>query len=93
MTHASIDRDDAPSMIGTRHECQCCGRIARITGEYCDGGEEGRYDTGYEYEFEGPGNGGRRWISTHAASLRFRRVGGDAAAVAAALTASMAVRQ
>ena len=89
MTHATVDRADAPSLIGTRHECQCCGRIARITGEYDDGPGE----TGYEYEFEGPGNGGRRWISTHAAAIRFRRCGDDEAAVAAALTASMAVDQ
>ena len=84
MTHATVDRADAPSLIGTRHECQCCGRIARITGEYDDGPGE----TGYEYEFEGPGNGGRRWISTLAASVRFRRVGDDGATVATKLRAS-----
>ena len=80
--HATVDHADAPSLIGTRHECQCCGRIAVITGEYSDDGN------GYEYEFEGPGNGGRRWISTLAASVRFRRVGDDGDTVATKLRAS-----
>lgn len=69
-------------MIGTRHECQCCGRIAVITGEYDDGPGE----TGYEYEFEGVV--GKRWISTLSASVRFRRVGDDAATVERKLAAS-----
>ncbi len=71
-------------MIGNRYECQCCGRIARVTGEYHDDG-----DTGYEYVFENDeaetGRPLRRWISTHAASIRFKRVGDDAATVRQAL--------
>lgn len=70
-------------MIGTRHECACCGRVARITGEYDDGPK----DHGYEYEFEG--EPGRRWISTHAATIRFRRIGDAPATVVAQLRESV----
>lgn len=77
--HATLT--PALTMVGTRHECQCCGRIARITGEYDDDG------TGYEYEFEG--EPGKRWISTHAASIRFKKIGDDSVAVKAALVASV----
>lgn len=70
-------------MIGTRHKCACCGRVARITGEY----DEGPNDHGYEYVFEG--EPGTRWISTHAASIRFRRIGDDAAAVVTKLRESI----
>jgi hypothetical protein len=68
-------------MIGTRHSCQCCGRIARIIDEYDDGSE-----CGYIYIFEGVA--GKRWISTSAAAIRFRRIGGDANDTMKALQAS-----
>lgn len=70
-------------MIGTRHECQCCNRVAIITGEYDDGAGE----NGYEYEFEG--EVGKRWISTTAASIRFRRIGDAPERVLQALQASV----
>lgn len=70
------------TMIGTRHECQCCGRIATIIDEYFDEGE-----SGYIYKFDGVPE--RRWISTMAASIRFRRVGDDRKGVMAALRASI----
>lgn len=74
---------DKLSMIGTRHECQCCGRIARIIDEYNDSPSE----TGYLYEFESePGQ--QRWISTASAAIRFRRIGGDADDTLKALLAS-----
>jgi hypothetical protein len=58
------------TMIGTRHECQCCGRVARVIGEY---------DDGYDFVFEG--EPGLRWISTQDALIRFKCVGDDARTV------------
>ena len=55
-------------MIGKRFLCQCCNRIARIIERYDD--EEG---SGYVYIFEG--EPGKRWISTNAASIRFKKIG------------------
>jgi hypothetical protein len=70
------------SMIGTRHECQCCARIATIVDVYDDGGGE----HGYIYTFDG--EPGQRWISTKAASIRFRRIGDDKEGLRKALQAS-----
>lgn len=69
------------TMIGTRHICQCCGRIATIIDEYHDGDENG-----YIYKFDGVPE--HRWISTNAASIRFHRIGGDANDVLRSLFAS-----
>lgn len=52
--------------IGSRWECACCGRVARIIG---------RTKAEYFYEFER--EHGTRWISERDAIIRFRPVGDD----------------
>ncbi len=52
------------SMVGTRHVCQCCGRALTIIGEYNE-------PPGYDYVFDG--EPGVRWISNHAASVKFTK--------------------
>jgi hypothetical protein len=54
--------------VGERYDCQCCGRVAVITGEYYDSPKE----HGYYYEFEG--EQGQRWISTQQSSIRFKKI-------------------
>lgn len=64
---SALARIEFRSIIGTRHECQCCGRMLTITDAY-----EGHDGSGYYYEFDNEPQ--RRWISTHAASVRFKKV-------------------
>jgi hypothetical protein len=58
-------------MILQRFECQCCGRVAVITGIF-NGGDGPDDPPGYYYEFEG--EPGKRWISASAAAMRFRKI-------------------
>lgn len=60
-----------PSLVGTRHVCQCCARELTIVAEYSDG--LSLDNTGYDYVFDG--EPGLRWISTYAASIRFAKLG------------------
>jgi hypothetical protein len=71
MKSSFFSTDLSARMIGTRHECACCGRIARILGIY----DEGPGETGYIYKFESEPE--TRWISTKAAAIRFHRVGDE----------------
>lgn len=68
---------NASKSIGSRWECLCCGRTARITDQY---------DGGYEYIFEK--ELGSRWIGEQDAKIRFRPIGDDMETVKAKLEES-----
>lgn len=55
-------------MIGSRHECQCCGRKLTIVG--IEEGHGPDDPDGYSYVFDK--EPGLRWISTSAANVRFK---------------------
>lgn len=69
---SALARVEFRSIIGTRHECQCCARMLTVTGVYEGHGPDD--PNGYYYEFDNEPQ--RRWISTSAAAVRFRQVGG-----------------
>jgi len=58
---------DFMSIIGSRHECQCCGRKLTITDAYEGHGVDD--PPGYYYVFDG--EPGVRWISCDGAAVRF----------------------
>lgn len=66
---SALARVEFRSIIGTRHECQCCGRMLTVTDVYEGHGLDA---PGYYYQFDN--EPGTRWISTSAAAIRFRKV-------------------